>query len=375
MKPESAHKLTLLFFLALITALFLAVIRPFIMALFLSGLFSAFVYPLYLRLVVLFNGRSRLASLACVTLVVVVVVLPITLLLTITAGQALKVSQSAVPWVQKFVAEPSLLSDWLSGLPWFDKLIPHKDFILQKGGAMVASLGGMFFERLSAATLGTANMAFMAIIFLYAMYFFLMEGGDLLEKILYYLPLQDEDERRMLDRFTSVTRATLKGTVVIGVIQGTAAGVALAAAGFSSAVFWGTIMTVLSVIPGVGSALVWFPAAVILGVKGHLLKAALLMVFCGGVVGSVDNLLRPRLVGQDTGMHELLIFLSTLGGIAFFGIIGFIIGPIVAALFVTVWEMYGVAFADYLPEVVKNHLSDKPALSEEPDAPRPSDPP
>jgi len=127
------------------------------------------------------------------------------------------------------------------------------------------------------------------------------------------------------------------------------AGAAFAVVGIPSAVFWGLIMVVLSIIPAVGSALVWVPAALVLAVSGHVVKGVGLALFCGVVVGSLDNLLRPALVGKDTRMHELMIFLGTLGGIMMFGVVGFIIGPIVAALFLTVWEIYGESFRDILP--------------------------
>jgi predicted PurR-regulated permease PerM len=183
------------------------------------------------------------------------------------------------------------------------------------------------------------------------MFFFLMDGDKLLDKILYYLPMQDRDEQRMLDRFTSVTRATLKGTAAIGMLQGSLVGIAFWVVGIPSAVFWGTIMAVLSIIPGIGTALVWGPAVIILAAGGNHLKAGGLFLFCAVVVGSIDNLLRPILVGKDTQMHELMIFFGTLGGIFMFGIMGMIIGPIVAALFITIWEIYAVAFKDVLPHV------------------------
>jgi predicted PurR-regulated permease PerM len=110
-------------------------------------------------------------------------------------------------------------------------------------------------------------------------------------------------------------------------------------------------MTVLSIIPGIGTALVWVPAAIVLAAAGHTLQAMGLAVFCALVVGSIDNFLRPLLVGRDTQMHELLILFGTLGGIFMFGVVGFIIGPIIAALFTTVWEIYGVVFNDVLPPV------------------------
>jgi predicted PurR-regulated permease PerM len=198
--------------------------------------------------------------------------------------------------------------------------------------------------------MGAVNFLFMLFVFLYTMYFFLLDGDKLLEKILYYLPLQDHDEQQMLERFTSVTRATLKGSAVIGILQGGLAGVAFWVVGIPSAAFWGAIMVVLSIIPSVGTAVVWLPAAVILGFGGAIGKALGLFVFCAVVVGSVDNLLRPMLVGKDTQMHELMIFFGTLGGIFVFGMVGVIIGPIIAALFVTIWEIYGQAFQEILPD-------------------------
>ena len=137
--------------------------------------------------------------------------------------------------------------------------------------------------------------------------------------------------------------------------------IAFAVAGIDNAVFWGTVMAVLSIIPSIGSALVWGPASVILIVEGNVGAGIGLLVFCALIVGSLDNLLRPMLVGKDTRMHELMIFFGTLGGIMMFGIAGIFIGPLIASLFVTVWELYGIAFADFLPEVYYRKRADKPS--------------
>jgi predicted PurR-regulated permease PerM len=163
----------------------------------------------------------------------------------------------------------------------------------------------------------------------------------------------------MLEKYTSVTRATLKGTLLIGILQGGLAGGAFAVAGIDNAVFWGTVMAVLSIIPSVGSALVWIPAAIILIAQGSVAAGIALLAFCGIVVGSLDNVLRPILVGKDTKMHELMIFFGTLGGIMMFGIAGIFIGPLIASLFVTIWELYGIAFRDYLPEVSRSKAPDQ----------------
>jgi predicted PurR-regulated permease PerM len=148
---------------------------------------------------------------------------------------------------------------------------------------------------------------------------------------------------------------------VIGVIQGTLSGLAFWVAGIPQALFWTVVMVVLSILPVIGGALVWVPACIILLASGQVLKGLLLAAFCGLIVGSVDNVLRPRLVGRDTKMHDLMILFSTLGGILAFGPIGFIIGPILAGLFVTSWELFGVAYRDVLRE------SPVPDVAEPPD--------
>ncbi len=351
MNQDAVNKSVLILVVLFISALFLSMIRSFLMAIFLAGIFSAMAHPVYHRFMEWFRGRRGLASLGTLLVIVFVILLPLGGLFGIVTSQAIKVSRSVTPWVQKRIAEPGAFYDSLKSIPFYEQIEPYRETILRKAGEAVGVVSSFLIDSLSSATIGTVNFLFTTFILLYTMFFFLMDGDKLLEKILYYLPLQDQDERRMLERFTSVTRATLKGTAVIGILQGGLSGLAFWVVGIQGAAFWGTIMTVLSIIPGIGSAIVWGPAAIILAIGGHYVKAVVLTLFCAVVVGSVDNLLRPKLVGKDTEMHELMIFFGTLGGIVMFGIPGVIIGPIVAALFVTVWEIYGVAFRDILPEV------------------------
>lgn len=351
MDRDVIHKSFLLILVLFISSIFLFMVRPFLMALLLAGIFSALAHPLYRRITRWMGGRQQAASAITLMLIVTVILLPLAGLLGVVTAQALKVGQSVTPWVQEQLASQDALTQRLVDLPFYDKILPYRDTIIQKAGELVGNLTRFLINGVQAATMGTVHFIFMLFVLLYAMFFFLVDGHKLLEKILYYLPLEDADEHRMLNRFTSVSRATLKGTAVIGVLQGGLAGLAFAVVGIPSAVFWGTVMAVLSIIPGIGTALVWGPAAIVLVAQGHWGLAIGLALFCGLVVGSIDNFLRPRLVGKDTEMHDLLILFSTLGGIALFGFIGFVIGPIVAALFVTIWEIYGVVFQDVLPEV------------------------
>ena len=360
MNRETINKWVLLLLVFFISALFLSMIRQFLMAIFLAGIFSALSFPLFIRLTKWFRGRKNLASIATIILIIFVIVIPLAGLLGIVTAQAIKVGETVKPWVEQQLSQPDAITSALKSLPYFEKIEPYRNTILKKAGEMIGTVSAFLINRLSSVTRGTVKFLFMLFVMLYTMFFFLIDGDKLIKKILYYLPLEDHDERRMLDRFTSVSRATLKGTAVIGILQGVLAGMAFAVVGIPSAVFWGAIMTVLSIIPGIGSALVWVPASIILAATGHLAKAVGLALFCAIVIGSLDNLLRPILVGKDTQMHELMIFFGTLGGIIMFGVVGFIIGPIIAALFVTVWDIYGDAFKDILPAVVVPGAGDKP---------------
>jgi predicted PurR-regulated permease PerM len=366
--PETAQARFSQSFLVLlaiaISIIFLLMIRRFLLAILLAGIFSAMAQPLYKRLRRLFKGRAAPASIVTILIVLLVIVIPLTGFLGIVASQAVNVSQSVGPWVDQQISQPGQLDRLLNKVPYYEKLQNYQDLILTKLGELAANTGTFLVNSVTAATKGTASFLLSLFIMLYAMFFFLIDGRTILNKILYYMPLGPKEENRMVEKFISVTRATIKGTLVIGLIQGTLAGFAFFLAGVGGAAFWGTIMAVLSIIPGVGAAIVWIPAVVYLFVIGKTVTAIGLFVWCVAVVGTVDNILRPRLVGRDTKMSDLLILLGTLGGILLFGAVGFIIGPIVAALFVTVWEIYGIAFKDYLPAVSPDTAAWKKALED-----------
>jgi predicted PurR-regulated permease PerM len=349
MDPEKFNKAFVVLLALFITALFMAMIRPFLMTILMAAIFSALAFPVQARLERLLRGRRSLAAALSLFLIVFGVLLPLGLLLGAVTAEAIKVSQMVKPWIQRQLSEPAAFSELLEKVPFYDRILPYKETIFLKAGEMVGRVSSFLINSLSSVTLMTAQFLFMAFIFLYAMFFFLVDGRRILDRILHYLPLKPADKDLMLDKFTSVTRATLKGVAVIGILQGSLAGVAFAVVGIPSPLFWGCIMVVMSMVPGIGTAVIWVPAVAILAASGYYGKALGLALFCGLVVGGLDNLLRPRLVGKDTRLHELMIFFGTLGGIFMFGVEGIILGPIVAALLVTAWEIYGAAFRDQLP--------------------------
>lgn len=344
---ENKFRLAFAILLAVaISAFFIAMVRPFLMTIFLAAIFAGLAQPLYRRLLAPLRGRKSLASLLTLLIVLVAVAGPLLTFLGVLASQAVQVAQSVGPWIESHVGEPGSFARLQERFPALERLEPYRDEIIAKLGQAVGAVGNFLVGELSAATRRTVTFFFHLFLLVFTMFFFLKDGHAILARVLSFVPLSEGDKHLIVDKFTSVTRATFKGTLVIGVLQGSLAGAAFAVAGIDGAVFWGTVMTVLSIIPGLGTALVWVPAAVYLGAVGRPGAAVALAVFCALVVGSVDNLLRPRLVGRDVKMHQLLILFGTLGGLALFGVVGFIIGPVVAALFVTVWDIYGTVSRD-----------------------------
>lgn len=351
MKQQLVNKATLLALVFLISAVFLTMIHQFLMAIFMAGLFSAIVAPAHRLLTKKLGDRENLASILTVLGIVLLVLIPLSVIITLIVAQAINIGQSVTPWVQSFINEPTTLTAYLGKIPYYEQILPYRDIIVQKAGEMVGTVSAFLIDSLSSFTRVTIDAIFSSVIMLYVMFYFLTMGNLLLHKILFFLPLDDFNEGRLLNRFTSVTRATIKGTVIIGILQGSICGLAFAIAGIQGPVFWGSLMAVMSIIPAFGTAIIWFPALIILVLAGDFSGALILIIICGLVAGNLDNLVRPRLVGKDTEMHDLFVLFGTLGGLSMFGLVGIIIGPIVAALFNTIWEIYGDVFKNYLPNV------------------------
>lgn len=348
MNPNRVNHISLLLLLLCITALFVVMVRYFIMTLLLAAMVSALLMPVYERLVLLFRGRRSLSAATTMTGMLFLIIFPLFLLLQNVARQAVNISRLAIPWIEQQLREPSTLDSQLQGMPFLPEFERYRGDLLIQAEAFVSRLGNALFEAISMATYSAINDLFLFFVFLYTVFFFLRDGSVLLKGIMSLLPMAPLNQQRLLDKFLSVTQATIKGILVIGILQGGLAGVALAVAGIESALFWGTVMSLLAFIPVFGPPLVWVPAVLYLAATGQYPQAAGVLLFCSLVVGQIDNLLRPVLIGRDTRMHELLIFFGTLGGIGLFGAAGVILGPVTAALLMTVWELYAETFGDYL---------------------------
>lgn len=286
-------------------------------------------------------GRRSLAAALGVLLILFTVLVPAMFLGGALVNEAAGVYQR----IQSGELDPGAVLTWIqSMLPqvneWAAKLGVDLNELPSKLSA-AAVRGSQFIASLALST--GQNVALFLVkffIMLYLLFFVLRDGKRILEQLVYAMPLPDHQERRLFQKFAEVSRATIKGTMVVGVVQGFLGGLIFALLGIQGAVFWGVVMVIMSVLPAVGAAVVWLPTAIYLAAVGAWGKALVLALFGSVVIGLMDNLLRPVLVGRDTKMPDYLILLSTLGGLSLLGITGFVAGPVLAALFLTVWQMF-----------------------------------
>jgi predicted PurR-regulated permease PerM len=343
-KPVVSQRSIFLFLLGcVITVALLGVIKGFLLTIVVAAILAAIVHPFYRRFLKALGDRQALASSVTVLLILLVVIIPGMLMLGIIASEAESLSESAKEWVKSQAPDSESLEKKIEADPRLKKLLPYQDKVIAKASQVAGEAATLTSKALGRFAIGTAQFFLQLGILLFAIFTFLISGRAILDAVLNKTPLSETDKSRLLGTFTSVGRATLKGKLIIGIVQGSLAGLALWAAGIDGAPFWGALMMILSIIPAVGTAVVWVPAVVYLVLNGQIGAAIGVALWCSLVVGTADNVLTPLLVGKDTQMPALLVMLTTLGGLAAFGIAGILIGPIIGALFIAVWELWSSA--------------------------------
>jgi predicted PurR-regulated permease PerM len=328
--------------LAAVSLAFGAMLWPFQGAL-LWGLVIALMFaPLFRRLLMATRQRRSLAALLTVSVVLVVVILPLALLSTALANEA------GLAYDRLQSGEWNL-ARYLRGV--FDALPPEAIALLGRVGLGKFSLlqakvadgvsQGAQFMATQALSIGQNTFKFIASLFiaLYLAFFMIRDGDSLARSLRHALPLAPEHKRELFGKFATVLRATVKGHLLVAAVQGGLGGLAFWALDLGAPLLWGVLMAFLSLLPVVGSGLVWLPAALYLLGTGALWQGLALLAYGVMVIGLVDNLLRPLLIGKDTRMPDYLVMISTLGGIAVFGINGLILGPALAAMFLAVWHI------------------------------------
>ena len=339
-------------FLLLIIAVSLAfawILWPFAGAVLWGTVMAILFAPLYRRLLRSMEQRRTLAALATLMIVLIMVILPLTLIAALLVQEGFSVYERIQSgdlnfgryFQQAFGALPPWIADLLDrfGLTNLGLMQERLSTGLMKGSQFLAA---QIFN------IGQNTFDFIVNLFivLYLLFFLLRDGDDLSKRIGNAVPLHEEQQRALFNKFTAVIRATVKGNIVVAVVQGALGGLIFWLLGVHAPVLWAVLMAFLSLLPAVGAGLVWFPVAIYFLVIGATWQGILLIAYGVLVIGLVDNVLRPILVGKDTKMPDYVVLMSTLGGMAVFGLNGFVIGPVIAAMFMAVWDIFSASRSD-----------------------------
>jgi predicted PurR-regulated permease PerM len=342
-KRESAlQNKTLLVLIAVVSLAFAWILWPFYGAILWATILAIVFAPVNRWLLDALPERRNLAALATVLIIVGIVLLP----LALTAASLVSEATGIYDRIQSGQLDLGrILQRFLDALPGWASNILGRLGVTDVGdiqSRLLALLkeGSQFFAT-QAVLVGqsTANFIISLFIMVYLLFFLLRDGGALAARIKNAVPLRSEQKRALFEKFGVVVRAMVKGTILVAIVQGTLGGLIFWLLGIHAPVLWGVMMAFLSLLPALGAAVVWFPVAIYLLATGALVKGLVLIAFGAGVIGLVDNLLRPYLVGKDTAMPDYVVLISTLGGIAIFGLNGFVIGPLIAAMFIAVWDI------------------------------------
>ena len=332
MKSQNAYYLLL----TLITILFVSLIFNFAAPILWSIVVSIIFYPLYEKLLLMTNKKS-LSSMLSLILILLLVIMPSIAVLGLIGNELINFINSSenYSFEQYFQMIPNesainQLIAW-SGMSINDLIEKADDFLI--------SASKMLYQSVSTISANVINFFVSLFIFVYLTFFFLRDGEKILQHCMDAFPMKNEDESYLLDQFQKTTRATIKGTVMVALAQGFLGYLTLLLIGINGALIWGAVMALLSIVPAVGTVLVWLPIALVLFLNGEIMDASLLIFSGVFIIGMIDNLLRPILIGKETKMPDYLILLTTIGGISIFGITGFIVGPIIASLFISIWSL------------------------------------
>jgi predicted PurR-regulated permease PerM len=343
--PELEFK-SLLVLVLVATLLFALILWPFFGAVCWAVFIAIVFWPLHKRFLRGSKGRPNTAALASLTVILLIVILPMAMLIaSITEEASVFVSKlrsgeiQIAAFFQKFI---EVLPDWALGiLQRFG--MSDLGLLQQKILAMLGNSSQVVTSRVLGIGQVTLDFIVAFFVMLYVVFFLFRDGERLTRGIARSIPLKQQHTHRLMTQFATVVRATVKGNIVVALVQGALGGMAFFVLGVPGAVLWGAVMALLSLLPAVGAVLVWAPVAAYFFFSGEVVKGIGLTLWGAVVIGLVDNVLRPILVGKDTRMPDYLVLVATLGGIVVFGLNGFVIGPVIAAVFLVSWDMLATA--------------------------------
>ncbi len=351
MKQKPIISMQEVFFFLILIALSIAffnIIAPFFADIFLTLILVILFkrpYNFFLRK---FNNKKRRAASVTLITVFFLIVIPLTfigVMITNEATENYDRIKKEWPEIQKKISDGEI-EKYLQNIPVIGD--QFKDFKIEdyqdKINDLIAVATEYSIYIIQNTFTGLASMLIHTFIILFLLYFMLIDGQQLIKRIQYLIPLRDEDEDELFKNIERVTDAIVFNSFMLGIIEGTYGGILFAILGIPSPVFWGFIMAGLSIIPLVGTNTVLVPFIIIYFIIGEPTTAILLLTLGTGVVLVNQNLVRPRLDGNKSGMHTAIVLLASLGGLIWMGVIGFLAGPLLMGLFITIWNQFGIRY-------------------------------
>lgn len=326
---------------------------PFLTILVLSAILATAFHPLYAKILKAFKGRSRMAALTMCFLILVVIIVPLLIFILLLGKQAFDTyafiqQQVQVGFLDQYIKwQPGgMIYDLLGGVrDQFGPIVNFDDINIKQGITDLAGTVTSWVAGQSANIIkGFGGILLSFFIMFFALYYFFKDADRITKKLMVISPLPEEYERRLFHKFKEISLATLYGIFLTSIVQGIIGGIGFAIAGIPHALFWGTAIALFSLIPVVGTSVVWLPASIILIATGNLTSG--IFLFCWGIliVSTVDNFLRAYFIGGRTNTNQLLMFLSVFGGIGMFGLVGVIFGPLILTLFFTFLHIYELEY-------------------------------
>lgn len=335
-----------LLLLALVSVAFVAILLPFYGAVFWGTILAIIFQPVQRRFETRLNQRRGWAAAVTLIIILLIVILPMSLLAGALVQEGANIYERLSSGSMDF---GGYVQQVVNALPSFARELLERFGLTDLAGVQERvsqfAMTGSQYLATKAFSIGQNTFQFLIsfAIMLYLLFFLLRDGRQVAAAVRRAIPLGEIYKQHLLSKFTTVVKATVKGNIAVAAIQGALGGFIFWVLDLQGAVLWGVLMAVLSLLPAVGASLIWGPVAIYFLATGAIWQAAVLTAFGAIVIGLADNVLRPILVGKDTKLPDYVILISTLGGLALFGLNGFVIGPLIAALFMAAWSLYAEA--------------------------------
>lgn len=347
---------TIFFFLVFFAAgvVTFLVMEPFLTSILVAAVLATLFFGLYNRLLRFFGGRSGFSATIILFLVGFLVIIPVIVITMLVVGEATSALAALSAGNHSLADVARSLEAWLLRFPSISEYIQMNDIRIEDMLGNISGSSGAVLSFLQTLYGGVAGFVFWIFSLFFTLFYFLVDGERAVRFLKRVSPLADDEDEELMRDFVSMSRAVIKGSLIIAVVQGVLGGIGFAVAGLPSPAIWGTVMGIFSLIPFIGTGIVWFPAGLWLLFSGDTWQGVFLLLYGMSIVSTVDNVLRPKLVGRDTQIPPLLVFFSTIGGLSLFGIAGFLIGPIVVSFFLALVRIYNREFKTDLDSYNEN---------------------